>query len=562
MRAGRKDILGVPARIMLLAVLAVLGGCSMANSLQVPTAGEKGCHSSLGAYFLPRDDLHVEVRQVDPVAPNDSSAAAQARRVAPKYEIALIELRSTADRTRGFCLDYLGSRVSNDYLEVKREGGLLIKVGTTNRAYADIADKQELPDTIQTEDTTVKSIAKRLIDETMTDVGEPVDKVTYPWAGRPMGANSVPGNEEKDKAFKEDQRRLLFFCEEQKARAGSGTPEAKTFFNEFCETDGTPKKLDGPAAATLRAYFTGQLMGRPEKGVPVADGAMKKMRRVVYRPQAKPYVPSGGYREEGDATAAARGFSPDPTEDLKTLQRSGWAPPPAEKKLHYSHLWQTDTSFSADFDPASPAQAAVSNSGLRDFGFCLLLNDGQVPITDRDSYCDDPLGYGRRKGWNAHTGDRFEGYVSYGEGLLYRPRLNYTLYVFKKKERKLPGGWQLDGQHLVSVPNLAPMISVGVSRTLFANRNTVIEFDRGALLNIAIRKDSELVNALDIPLSLVRRVTEMPTNIVKLRIRNTDASRQLAEKQKELLEAEISYNKTLKELRDARAGSAEAGINQ
>jgi len=526
----------------------------MANSYLVPNAGERGCQGQLGAYFLPRDYLHVEVRNTNPMPPHVKGAKAALERANPRYEIVFIELRSKADRTRGFCLDYLGSMASNDYLEVKRTEGLLMRVGTTNKNYDEtlVSDATATPGQIATEDVTSNSLAKELIDKSLNPGASPdaLTAVTYPWndPARPSAgsdlANPYPENP-----------KLELFCKQEALVAAN---KQKPFYSDFCTQPGLPLSEPTQAEqtrfkATLKRYFSlDKPKARNETALPSAMTRLVYSRKQTFRTSANTKVELD-YLESGGITGSiAEAHKP-------TLTPLARPDPDSLARLEAPLLWQTDTSFSADFDPANPAQAAANNFGLKDFGFCLLLNDGAVDLRDRDAYCDDPMGYAASKAWNVRKSEKFQGYVSYSEGLLYRPRLNYTLYVFKKADRKGARGWHLDGQHVVSIANLAPMISVGVKRTLFADRNTVVEFDRGALVNIAINKKSELVNALDVPLSLVKRIGALPTNIVKVRIRQTDAMQQLAIKQRELLEAEISYNDSLKRLQDAKNSANQTG---
>ena len=86
--------------VALLALAA--GGCSMADSKLLET-DSKGCHSDLGAYFLPRDVLHVEVRHINWVTPSNQEPEAAAKRQNHRHEIAMIEIRTLPDRSRGFC---------------------------------------------------------------------------------------------------------------------------------------------------------------------------------------------------------------------------------------------------------------------------------------------------------------------------------------------------------------------------------------------------------------------------------------------------------------------------
>lgn len=549
-KSAKHGITWLASRLLPLLILGLgLGACSMTNSAKLLETGTTGCHSDLGAYFLPRDVLHVEVRRTNPVQPSETTPASVAARQKPEHEIALIEVRTVPDRSRGFCLDYLGSRASNDYLEAKRIGGVLVRIGTSNRAYAEgLPEWTKSGTDIDSEDITSPVIAKKLIEGAFESFNptirpsQPGQRETYKDVDQPWALS-------QDEIAKREQQQQLF-CQSTDSVIATQRTEALKIAPGLCDD----KPATEPRAAPRRPYFSTETPSKRDSAKAFLDKDLREnalMRRLVYVRKLKigtkeiDYVPSGARIKDTPASPIVL----TPTE-LATLEDTK-----KRRELQHYELWQTDTAFSADFDPSRPAEAAVNNSGLRDFGYCILLNDGTLDLRHRDAYCDDPLGFASRKGWHAKSPDRFEGYLNHADGILYRPRLNYTLYVFKKKDRKQPGGWRLEAQHVVSLSNLSPMISVGIKRTLMASRNTIVEFDRGALVNIAIKKDSELLYGLDVPLALVKRVGELPTNIVKLRIRNTDALTQLSLKQKELLEAEKAHNEALARLQQAKTGT-------
>jgi hypothetical protein len=154
-----------------------------------------------------------------------------------------------------------------------------------------------------------------------------------------------------------------------------------------------------------------------------------------------------------------------------------------------------------------------------------------------------------------------ERYVEYSEGILYRPRLSYGLYVFQKENRKLSGGWKLAAQHKVFLANLSPMVAVGVDRTLFSSRNTSISFTRGSLTNIAVAKRSELANAITIPLSVMQTVTALPSQVVQLRITETTQLGALADAHKQLLQAELMELQLLERLENEKLAKYDKSTN-
>jgi hypothetical protein len=212
--------------------------------------------------------------------------------------------------------------------------------------------------------------------------------------------------------------------------------------------------------------------------------------------------------------------------------------------------------FEGEYDPFNEYEARLLNDGLKDMGFCLYLDDGvRNRKTAMQAYCDNPLGdLGREQVFqkaNAYASrkPRADDGFRRADGVLYRPRLPYTLYLFQNRraDLKLPGTWALWQSGTVYLENKAPTLAVAIDRTYFATRKTTLRFNMGALQEVYIDKDSELANAATIPLKIANSIVELPSKIVQVRLDQTFQREQLIKAQDQLIKAERA-------LADARAG--------
>jgi hypothetical protein len=225
--------------------------------------------------------------------------------------------------------------------------------------------------------------------------------------------------------------------------------------------------------------------------------------------------------------------------------------------------------FDGEYDPFNEHEARLLNDGLKDMGFCLYLDDGvRNRKTAMQAYCDKPLGdLGREQVFqksNAYASrkPRTDGGFQRADGVLYRPRLPYTLYLFQNRraDLKLPGTWALWQSWTVYLENKAPTLAVAIDRTYFATRKTTLRFNMGALQEVYVDKDSELANAATIPLKIANEIAALPSKIVQVRLDQTYQREQLIKAQDQLIKAERDLALTRagfkSELAAAAAGKA------
>lgn len=202
--------------------------------------------------------------------------------------------------------------------------------------------------------------------------------------------------------------------------------------------------------------------------------------------------------------------------------------------------------FQGEYDPFNEQQARLLNDGLKDTGFCLFLDDGSRRRPNMATYCDNPIGdLGREtllKNANAYAsqGLRRESAFQQAEGVLYRPRLPYTLYLFRniRPDQQLPGKWALWQSETVYLENKSPTLAIAIDRTYFAQRNTTLRFASGVLQDVYIDKGSELAGAATIPLTIADNVAKLPSQLVKVRIDVSNRRTDLIRAQDDLIKAE------------------------
>jgi hypothetical protein len=212
------------------------------------------------------------------------------------------------------------------------------------------------------------------------------------------------------------------------------------------------------------------------------------------------------------------------------------------------------TTYHAEFDPFNPAQADVVNAGLSKFGFCLVQESAQK-YGNIDNYCDNPLGgapveHALEAAFHA---ERQAPPLRYVRGILYRPRVPYTVYLFVKRNLKARGGWRLKASEAIHIENNSPILGIDIERAVFAKRKTILTFDDGALNDVDIDKTSELAGFVEIPLYIVQGIAALPANIIQVKIDNTNNNIALINAQDQLIATQKQYNATLSQITGATA---------
>jgi hypothetical protein len=209
---------------------------------------------------------------------------------------------------------------------------------------------------------------------------------------------------------------------------------------------------------------------------------------------------------------------------------------------------QTEIIADYEFDPFNPREAATINSQLVKHGFCLVLENYMFdPAVGVQRYCGAPL---------RHTVERtvfFKAYRNLEEtpadpqisGLVYRPRHPYRLFIYHKLDVAGPDPWQLQYTTTLQMENLSPLLSLGVTRAMFANKTISFMFIEGALQNACVSKTSELAGFVEIPLQISRSLVALPGEIAKVQINDVNSESQLVAAQNSLYKIQQSYLQAL-----------------
>jgi hypothetical protein len=202
-----------------------------------------------------------------------------------------------------------------------------------------------------------------------------------------------------------------------------------------------------------------------------------------------------------------------------------------------------------EFDPFVWDELMMAKTALRRFGYCLYVEGHSFPSYGRNAaglraaaerWCaaDRPPPFVRDEDLAALPVPESVART----GVLYRPNIAHRVVILRKRD---PGGrrpWQLYQSVMVEMPNVSPVLSIGVSRTLFAERKTTIKFEKGILTDVSIDKGSELVGFVTIPLAAAKAIVEVPAQIIKIRINDTGNQTALLNAQGALINELAAYN--------------------
>jgi len=205
---------------------------------------------------------------------------------------------------------------------------------------------------------------------------------------------------------------------------------------------------------------------------------------------------------------------------------------------------QTEIIADYEFDPFNPREAATINTQLASLGFCLVLDQYMFdPGIGVQNYCNAPL---------RHAVERTQFFKAYHRleetpadpqipGLMYRPVQPYRLFIYHKADVDGRDPWQLQYTTTVGLENLSPLLSLGVTRAMFANKSVNFIFQEGALRTACLSKTSEPAGFVEIPLQISRSLVSLPGEIIKVRIGDVTSETQLVNAQNTLYQMQQSY---------------------
>lgn len=203
-----------------------------------------------------------------------------------------------------------------------------------------------------------------------------------------------------------------------------------------------------------------------------------------------------------------------------------------------------------EFDPFDVRESARANARLSEFGICLLLEGFTFDTSaiSIDAYCNSPalgLRHPPRVGELYDVVSR-QPVAPHTPGVLYRPRQTFRLGVYRKPDRTAGGSWVLTRTATLSLENLSPVISVGISRAVFAGRRTALVFSQGVLRAACVSKSSEVEGFVSIPYQISRSIVAVPTQMLQLQIDQVAQSGNLVAAEKRVLAVQQAQLNLLK----------------
>ncbi len=196
------------------------------------------------------------------------------------------------------------------------------------------------------------------------------------------------------------------------------------------------------------------------------------------------------------------------------------------------------------FDPFDPQEMTEINRALRRFGFCVYIENHSFSdeFISPQAWCSDPAQERYVNQYNVMLATTPAAPGAVNSGILYRANATHKLVIRQLaiRPKSAPGSrepWALFMTKHVEMPNVSPIFSIGVERALFATRTTDLTFADGVLTDIKISKTSELEGFSVIPLQIAQAIARLPTEIIQLRIDDTQNATSLASGQIKLAKA-------------------------
>jgi hypothetical protein len=231
---------------------------------------------------------------------------------------------------------------------------------------------------------------------------------------------------------------------------------------------------------------------------------------------------------------------------IEALIRSGFilASGNANFATRAAAVGQTQMLADLEYDPFDRAESAAVNARLQKLGICLVLEIYTFePRIGLDNYCNDPMRYGTQSTLYTKAYRKAEETPAnpHWPGLLYRPRYPYKLYIFRKTDPRGPRQWQLSQAVTLRLENLSPVMSLGVTRAVFAGKNMSFVFNEGALQTACVAKTSEIDGFMQIPLQVAKSLVALPASIASVQIGNANSQAQLAKAEQQYYLMQRAY---------------------
>lgn len=216
--------------------------------------------------------------------------------------------------------------------------------------------------------------------------------------------------------------------------------------------------------------------------------------------------------------------------------------------------------FTDFFDPMSASDLELLNDRLSDFGLCVLVRvHGRSSASLERSVKRQ---CGRRVTSKVRTRlihNNPEDQHAFKElpenfknSLLYRPTVTADIHIMHQPNRLVKGVWLPFEKRVMTLIDSETIIGFDIKRAIFTKRATNLTFSNGVLTDVFIDKGSELAEFVKVPVSIARALTQLPTEIVRLRLGEANATADLINAQTQLIAAERALQQQRKATIDAQ----------
>lgn len=126
--------------------------------------------------------------------------------------------------------------------------------------------------------------------------------------------------------------------------------------------------------------------------------------------------------------------------------------------------------------------------------------------------------------------------------------------------RKGRGRWRLFRQDRVAFENIAPIVSIGLNRSIFASRRVALKFNKGALEAMCLVKTSELEGAVAVPYEIAKSIVALPTQIFEIKIGNISDNIELLQAERKVVLAQQEYLDFLSDITQQAAAGGDKQV--
>jgi hypothetical protein len=195
-----------------------------------------------------------------------------------------------------------------------------------------------------------------------------------------------------------------------------------------------------------------------------------------------------------------------------------------------------------DFDPFDWQELMMAKLALKRFGFCVYIEgemfdsapDAKSMFNAAGKWCSQDYVPQTTRWYTRSKTPPVPDDASVA-GVLYRPNVPYKVVILRQSDPGR-GPWTIYQTKRIEMPNVSPVMVVGVERAMFTKRETTLRFEQGVLTDVAVKKGSELEGFVEIPLAVAHAIVDVPAQIVQIRIADTTNQTVLLNAQMQLMD--------------------------